>query len=87
VNDRFRKQVFNGCFQDVLPRETMDGKLGRNCRSKFDKYMVQKRHAALNRGRHAHLILLHQQFNKVSLYIRIQQPVQEIARGMLPVLH
>ena len=24
MNDRFRKQVFNGCFQDVLPRETMD---------------------------------------------------------------
>src|SRR5437016_14527566 len=80
VNDRLREQVLYGRLQNVLSSEPLDRELGRNGRSKFDQYMVQKGNTALNRSRHAHLVLLHQQFNQVSFYIGIKQTRSEERR-------
>ena len=44
--------------------------------------MIQERHAALDGGGHAHLVLLHQQLDQIGLDVGVEQPVQHIARKM-----
>jgi len=41
----------------------------RNARGKLDELVVQKGHAAFNTGCHAHLVLLHEQFDQVSFLV------------------
>ena len=47
--------------------------------------MIEKRHATLDRRRHAHLILLHQQLDQVRLDIRVQKAVEQRAVAVRPM--
>ena len=47
--------------------------------------MIEKWHATLNGGRHTHVVLLHQQFDKVRLNVGVEQPLQDFSFGMVPV--
>src|ERR1039458_5549124 len=49
--------------------------------------MIEKGHAALQGSGHAHLILLHQKLDEIGLDIGVQKPMQQLARGMVPVRH
>ena len=54
----------------------------RHASSKLDKRVVQQRHTAFNRGRHAHLILLHQQLDEICLLIGVQHSAQQRSAGV-----
>src|SRR6185369_9036792 len=46
--------------------------------------MIEEGHSTLKRCGHAHLVLLHQQLNKVCLRIRIEKAVQHVSARSLP---
>jgi len=46
--------------------------------------MIQKRYAALDGGRHTHLILLHEQLYEVGFHIRVEQLVEAGRRTSFP---
>ena len=51
----------------------------------LDQLVIQKRHPALDRCRHAHLILLHQQFYEIGLQVGMAHAIQCIAGAFLVV--
>src|SRR5260370_39257111 len=57
---------------------------GRNSSRPFHQDMIEKRHAALYRCCHAHVVLLHQELNQVRLDVSVEQTLQKISRGFLP---
>ena len=73
-------RMFRMAFLDkVLASEASDLEPCGNARRELHHLMIEKRHAALDRRRHAHVVLFHQQFDKIGLLVSVQQPVQEIA--------
>ena len=61
----------------VLPRSFIrSGRLHVNS----TKLVIQERHAALDRRRHAHLVLLHQQFMQIGLDVGVEQPIEQRRR-------
>ena len=48
-------------------------------RGELHELVIEERHAALDRGRHAHLVLLHQQLDQVGLDVGVEQPVEQRA--------
>src|SRR5215467_3321380 len=53
------------------------------CAANSTKGMIEERHAALNRCRHAHLILLHEQLHQIGLLIGEQHSRQRTRRRLL----
>ena len=44
----------------------------RNASGEFHECVIEKRHAALDGAGHAHLVLLHQQFDQVGLLVGVE---------------
>ncbi len=74
-----RDRIFSGKTPFMLSRRTYfvvpPRKLHRvgHARSELHQFVIEKRHATLDRRRHAHLVLLHQQFVQVGLDVCIEQ--------------
>src|ERR1019366_10260217 len=47
--------------------------------------MIEERHAALNRCRHAHVVLLHKKLNQVGFDVGVEQSLQQLSRRLFPV--
>ena len=62
--------------QDPLGREAAQFHPWRQRGRELHEVVIEEGHAALDRGRHAHLVLLHQQFHQVRLQVRVEQPVE-----------
>src|SRR5579871_2332429 len=78
------QEIRNGVFQDELTCKTPYLVLRRNLCGEFNERVIKKRYTALDRRCHAHLILLHQQFDEIAVQIRVEQTMHQIARGALP---
>ena len=78
--DFIGQQSPNGLAQDALGREAAQLEPIRKPRGELDKHVIEKRHAALDRGRHAHLVLLHQELDEVRLDVGMQKPPEDPAR-------
>src|SRR5260370_24337680 len=74
-----RRQVHGqGPTLAVRPPEAPYVVPGRCAGRKLDQFVVQEGSPALYRRSHAHLILLHQEFNQIRLDVEIEKPVEEI---------
>src|ERR1700736_1513012 len=86
MDDIAGKEALDGFLEHVFLRAAMYLQLIGNAASKFDKGMIEKRDAAFNRSRHAHLILFHQQFDQVSLLIGVEHAGENrIVRMSVPI--
>ena len=64
-----RHQALDGLLDDVLALAVAEFHVLGNARGKLDELVIQKGHAAFNTGGHAHLVLLHEQFDQVGLLV------------------
>lgn len=85
VQDGLRKQVCDGFFQNAFAGEAADLQVLRNVDGEFHERVIKKRDAALDRGGHAHVVLFHEQFDKVGLNVGIKHALKHLAAGMIPV--
>ena len=51
-------------------------------RRELDELVIEERHAALDRRRHAHLVLLHQQLDQVGLHVGVEQAIEQRAAAV-----
>ena len=58
----------------VKPRELA---ARRQRRRELHQHVIEERHAALDRRRHAHLVLLHQQLDQIRLDVRVEQAIEQ----------
>jgi hypothetical protein len=77
AEDRLGEQVLRRLAQHALGGEPGELPLGGHRRDELDQLVIEERHAALDRCRHAHLVLLHQQFDQVSLDVGVEHPVEQ----------
>ena len=68
--------------QDALGREARQLPLVGQRRGELDQLVIEERHAALDRRRHAHLVLLHQQLDQVGLDVGVEQPIEQRAAAV-----
>ena len=68
--------------QDPLGREPAQLQPGRQRRGELDELVIEERHPALDRRRHAHLVLLHQQLDQVGLEVGVEQAVEQRAAAV-----
>ncbi len=59
--------------------------LVRHRRGELDELVIEERDAALDRRGHAHLVLLHEQFDQIRLHVRVEQARQQAGAGWRPV--
>src|SRR5450631_912175 len=60
IEDRMRKKVFHGLFEDGLARQSIELVRAWNVGGELDQHMIEERHATLDGCGHAHVVLLHQ---------------------------
>ena len=48
--------------------------------------MVEKWHAAFDRCRHAHVVLLHQKLDEIGLDVGVEQALKQRSGGLFPVI-
>ena len=60
-----RKQVFSRLLQDLLSGEAFQLHFLRDAGREFNEQVIEKWYAALDGSGHAHVVLLHQQFDQV----------------------
>ena len=77
VEDARRQQVARGLAQDALGREAGQLAVAPAACRELDEHVIEERHAALDRRRHAHLVLLHQQLDEVGLHVGVEQAVEQ----------
>src|SRR6478736_2808867 len=65
--------------KDVLCRKAAQLQPVGQCRGKFRERMIEEGHAALDRRRHAHLVLFHQQLMEIGLHIGVEKPDEQRA--------
>src|SRR5689334_14725793 len=75
VEDLTRQKPLHALAQNVLRGPASQFQSFRQTRREFDQLVIEKRHPALDRSGHAHLVLLHQQLVQVSLDVGVEQPV------------
>src|ERR1700678_282607 len=73
VDDAQRKQAADSGFQNVLLLSAANLQPIGNSGRELHQLMVEKRHAALHRSGHAHLILLHEQLDEVRFLVGVQR--------------
>ena len=74
--DAGRQDAFHALAQDPFGRESLQLQPGRETGRELDQPVVEEGDAALDRGSHAHLVLLHQQLMQVCLAVDIEQPIE-----------
>ena len=84
VDDFVRQEVFDGFLDDVLAFAVAQLHVLGNARGELDELVIEKRHAAFDGGGHAHLVLLHEQFDEVGLLVGVEHAGQrgEIGFGI-----
>src|SRR5581483_8155091 len=83
VDDLARQKTFDGALQNAFADPVADLKVIGNRYSEFDKRVIEKGHAALNRAGHAHLVLLHEQLDQVGFLIRVEHARERCQGGPL----
>ena len=86
VQDRVRQQILDRFFQDPFAGQSLNLHFARNSGRELDQHMIEKRHPAFDGRGHAHVVLLHEQFDQISLDVGVEQPLQHLARGVVPVI-
>src|SRR5688500_13227765 len=69
---RFRQNALHAFSQNVFCSPASEFQTLGQTGGKLNELMIQKGHATLNRGCHTHLVLFHQQFLKIGLYIGVK---------------
>ena len=80
--DLARQDLAHRLAQDPLRREPAQLHARRQRRGELDELVIEEGHAALDRGRHAHLVLLHQQLDEIRLQVRVEQPIEHRAAAV-----
>ena len=80
--DLVRQQAPNRFAEDPLGREAAQLEAIGQARGELDEHVIEEGHAAFDRGRHAHLILFHQQLDEVRLHVRVEQAPEHAARAV-----
>ena len=75
-----RQHALHRLAQDPLGRPARQLPLVGQRRRELDQLVIEERHAAFDRRRHAHLVLLHQQLDQVGLDVGVEQPIEQRAR-------
>ena len=72
MDDVARKQIADGGFQNVLLRASANLEPIGNSRGEFHQRVIEKWNAAFDGGRHAHLILLHEQLDEIGFLVGVE---------------
>src|SRR5580700_4368178 len=86
VDDRMREQSFHRFFQYALTCSSANLDARWNAHGPLHQNMIEEWHTAFDRRRHAHVVLLHQEFDQISFDIGVKQALQNFARRLFPVL-
>ena len=81
--DFTRHQVLQRGPQHGLGAPAAQLETARDRRRVFDELVVEVRDPAFDRGRHAHLILFHQQLDQIRLEVGVAHPFEGTAGGLL----
>src|SRR6267154_1789808 len=71
------EQSATGLPKEMFPFGPMDLAAVGKRKRQFHEVVVEKRYARLNRGSHAHLVLLHQKRDQIGLQLKVEEPVEE----------
>ena len=77
MHDVVGQQILNGFLEDVLLGIAADLEPVGNAHGELDEGVIEKRYAAFDGGGHAHLVLLHQQLDEISLLVGIEHAAEE----------
>ena len=80
-----RQKVFHCLLQNLFAGKAVELEAPGNAGRKLNQHVIEKRNAALDGGRHAHVVLLHQQLDQISLDIRIKQALQHFSARAVPM--
>src|SRR5438105_6267601 len=76
LEDRRWKGATHRLAQDMLCRPAAQLEPSRQRGREFREGMIEKWHPTLDRGRHAHLILFHEQLVEIRLRIHVQETIE-----------
>ncbi len=83
--DVLRQEVPSRFAQDPLGREARKLEAWGQLSGELDEDVVEERHTTLDRRGHAHLVLLHQEFDEIRFDVRVQHAIEERAGPCGPV--
>ena len=86
VDDFVRDQVFDGFLHDVLAFAVAHLHVLGDAGGELDELVIEERNAAFDGGGHAHLVLLHEQFDQIGLLVGEEHAGQRREAGFrIPV--
>jgi len=81
------QQIRNGFLEDTLAGQAVYLEFPRNAYGKFRQSVIEEWHTAFDRRSHAHVVLLHEQFDQISLDVGVKQTAQQVTGRVVPILH
>jgi len=85
IKDGMGEKVFHCSLENALAGQTVQLMVARDIGGELDQNVIEEGYTAFDRGRHTHVVLLHQQLDQVGFDVGIEQALEHVAGGTIPV--